>query len=215
MSLSISIKTPEGLVLASDSRLSIVQTNGTPLPDTAFFDSGAKVFCLAPPNTHVACSYVGTAAAGVRSVGSLVREYGEGVGVRKTVEEIARELHARLPGAGIKKAALTVSGFDETNFYGRMFRLKLPGTVTELFSGASWGIATGGKDELAKQVIAQIKPALELFPLLSSASLAAWLINLVSESQKYSVGIASVGGSPQIAVLERGRPVRLKSSEMW
>lgn len=209
MSLSISIKTPEGLVLASDSRLSIVQTNGTPLPDTAFFDSGAKVFCLAPPNTHVACSYVGTAAAGVRSVGSLVREYGESVGVRKTVEEIARELHARLPGAGIKKAALTVSGFDQTNFYGRMFRLELPGTVTELFSGASWGIATGGKDELAKQVIAQIKPALELMPLSASADMAAWFIDLTTTSQLYSVGVASVGGRVQTAILERSRPAQL------
>ena len=189
--------------------MSVAKPNGTPLPDTAYFDAGAKTFVLAPPNTHVACSFVGTAAAGVRSVGSLIREYGEGVGVRKTVEEIARELHARLPGAGIKQAALIVAGFDQTNFYGRIFSLTLPGSVTELYPGASWGVATGGKDDLAKQVIAQIKPALELFPLGVSADMAAWLISLTTDAQKYSVGVASVGGKAQTAILERGRPAKL------
>lgn len=209
MSLAVSLKTPEGIILSADSRLSVSKPNGTPLPDTAYFDSGAKVFVLAPPNNAVAISFVGTAAAGVRSVGSLLREYGEAVGVRKTVEEISRELHSKLGPMGLGNIALTVAGFDATNFYGRMFRLELPGSVTELFAGASWGVATGGKDALAKNVIGIVKPALELFPLLSSADMAAWLIDLTTTSQLYSLGVASVGGRVQIAVMERGRPARL------
>lgn len=209
MSLAVSLKTPEGIILSTDSRLSVFKPNGTPLPDTAYFDAGAKVWALAPPNGTVSVSFVGQAAAGVRSVGSLLREYGEAVGVRKTVEEISRELHSKLGPMGLGNIALTVAGFDATNFYGRMFRLELPGGVTEMFSGASWGIATSGKDELAKNIIGVVKPTLELMPLASSAELAAWLINLTTESQKYSLGVASVGGRVQIATLERGRPVRL------
>ena len=209
MSLLIAIKSPEGIVICSDSRLSVSQPNGTPLPDTAFFDSGTKVWVLSPPNHTVSVGFVGQAASGVRSVGSLLREYGEAVGVRKTVEEIARDLHGKLRPMGLGNIALTVAGFDTTNFYGRMFQINLPGELKELYPQASWGVATGGKDDLARLVIGAIKPTLELMPLGASIDLCKWLIGLTTESQKYSLGVASVGGGPQVAVLEKGRPARL------
>ncbi len=189
--------------------MSVSQPNGTPLPDTAYFDSGVKVFILSPPNNFCAVGFVGQAASGVRSVGSLLREYGEAVGVRKTVEEIAQDLHGKLRPMGLGNIALTVAGFDATNFYGRMFQINLPGELKELYPQASWGIATGGKDELARLIIGTVKPTLELFPLAASADFASWLIDLTAESQKYSLGIASVGGNVQTAILERGRPARL------
>lgn len=212
MSLLIAVKTPEAIVICSDSRLSVSQANGTPLPDTAFFDSGVKVFILSPPNNFCAVGFVGQAASGVRSVGSLLREYGEAVGVRKTVEEIARDLHGKLRPMGLGNIALTVAGFDESNFYGRMFQVSLPGEVKELYPQASWGIATGGKDELARLIIGVVKPTLELFPLGASCDLAAFLIRQTIEAQKYSLGIASVGGDVQTAVLVRARPARLFDS---
>lgn len=198
--------------MSTDSRLSVSQANGTPLPDTAFFDSGIKTFILSPPNHGIAVGFVGQAASGVRSVGSLLREYGEAVGVRKTVEEIAGDLHGKLRPMGLGNIALTVAGYDTTNFYGRMFQINLPGEVKELYPQASWGIATGGKDELARLIIGAVKPTLELFPIGASCDLAAFLIDATKQAQKYSLGIASVGGDVQTAVLERGRPARLLDS---
>lgn len=208
----MALKTPEGIVIASDSRLSVSQANGTPLPDTAFFDSGVKVFILSPPNHGIAVGFVGQAASGVRSVGSLLRDYGEAVGVGKTVEEIARELHGKLRPMGLGNIALTIAGYDESNFYGRMFQINLPGEVTELYPQASWGVATGGKDELARLIIGAVKPTLELFPIGASVDLAAFLIDATKQAQKYSLGIASVGGDVQTAVLTRGRPAKLLDS---
>lgn len=210
MSLSISIKTPEGIVLATDSRLTVAQPKPGGMPDLCFMDSATKLWILGPPNVSVAVSFYGTAQTGVRSVGSLLKEWGQSQGTRKPVEQIARELHAWLGPKGLQNASLCVAGFDDTGYFGRMFELKLPGGVTELNAVGTNGIILGGQKDLAVKVLDAVKPPLDMMPLKATASLAKWLIDLTTASQSFSLnGLATVGGEAQIALLESGKGARL------
>ncbi len=71
---------------------------------------------------------------------------------------------------GLGNIALTVAGFDAADFYGRVFQLNLPGTVTELCPGASWGVATAGKDAPGTAVTANKAFAIPVAALSSSAT---------------------------------------------
>jgi hypothetical protein len=198
------------MILASDSRLTAVQgrTDGQS-PDLLFMDSGTKVHPLGAPNTSVAVAFFGTAASGIRSVGSLLGEWSREQGTRKTIETIAHELHAYLGPKGLNGIAFYVAGFDETMAFGRIFEVMLPGGVRELHARGASGISLGGRKQLAETVLTLLGPPLDLMPLKSSANLARWLIQLTVEAQSYAFGLPTVGGDVQIALLERGRPIRI------
>lgn len=210
MSLSVAIKTPEGIVLACDSRLTLIRPKAGGIPDVTFMDNATKVWALGPPNPAVAVSFYGTAQTGIRSVGSLVKEWARSQGQRKPVEQIARELHAALGPMGLQNAALTVAGFDETSPFGRMFELKVPGGVTELNAAGTNGITLGGQKGLASKVLETLQPPLDNMSLKASTQLARWLIDLTTASQSFRLnGLATVGGEAQIALLESGKGTRL------
>ena len=209
MSLALVFKTPEGIVLCTDSRLTVAQPKAGGMPDLCFLDSATKLWALGPPNPGVAVAFYGTAATGIRSVGSLIKEWAAGQGQRKPVEQIARELHAWLSPRGLRNAVLWVAGFDETNPFGRIFELPVPGEVRELHASGSIGYTLGGQKLLAERVLETLKPSLDLMPLKGTGELAAWLIELTTTGQGYTQGLPSVGGSPQIALLEQGKGVRL------
>lgn len=210
MSLSVTVKTPEGIVLATDSRLTVAQPKAGGMPDLCFMDSATKLWALGPPNPSVAVSFYGTAQTGIRSVGSLLKEWAQSQGTRKPVEQIARELHATLQTKGLQNASLTVAGFDDTSFFGRIFELKVPGGVTELNAAGTNGITLRGQKELAVKVLETLKPPLDMMPLKATAALAKWLIDLTTASQSFSLsGLSTVGGEAQIALLESGKGARL------
>lgn len=195
--------------MAVDSRLTVSRRTGAGNPELCFLDSASKLWALGSPNPSVAVSFFGTAATGIRSVGSLLKEWSLTQGQRKPVEGIARELHAWLATKGLGGASLCVAGFDETNPFGRIFELTFPGEVRELHPSGSIGYTLGGKKDLAEQVLATLKPPLDLMPLKSTGELAAWLIELTTTGQGYSLGVPTVGGAAQVALLEQGKGVRL------
>ena len=96
MSLSVVIKTNDALILATDSLLTIRQPSTDGTPRFCFIPHAQKLFALGAPHSHIAVSFVGSAAYGVRSAGDLVREFSREQSVRKTVEAVARDLHAFL-----------------------------------------------------------------------------------------------------------------------
>lgn len=210
MSLAVTAKTPQGIVLATDSRLTVVKRGErNELPDVLFIDHGVKVVTLGPPNPSVAVSFFGNAASGIRSFASLVREYAQAQGQRKRVEQIAHELGETLGPKGLSQTVLHVAGFDETNPFGRVFEVAIPGDVTELHPHGSVGISLGGRKELAHIIVDALKPPLSVLPLLATASLARWLIEQTITAQGYSFSGATVGGPVQLAVLELGKSARL------
>jgi hypothetical protein len=209
LSLALVFKTPEGICMATDSRLTVAQPKAGGMPDLCFLDSATKLWALGPPNPGVAVAFYGTAATGIRSVGSLIKEWAATQGQRKPVEQIALELHAWIGPRGLNNAVLWVAGFDETNPFGRIFELPLPGAVRELHPSGSIGYTLGGQKRVADRLLETLKPSLDLMPLKGTGELAAWLIDVTAKAQGYSLGVPTVGGAAQTALLEQGKGVRL------
>lgn len=102
-----------------------------------------------------------------------------------------------------------MAGFDDSNYFGRMFELKLPGEVKELHISGSYSVTLAGKAELATRVLETVKPPVEVMSLRSAGKLAHWLIDLTTEAQGYGVTQQTVGGAAQVVLIERGKAARL------
>lgn len=209
MSLVAIVKTPEGIVLAADSRLTAARKRDDGGYDFVFLDNGTKVSTLGPTYSSVAVAFYGSAASGIRSVGSLLAEWSREQHVRVPLEELAAKLHEHLGPKGLHETALYLAGFDETNAFGRIFQLTFPGGVEELHARASTGLSLGGRKELAQSIATTLSPPLDLMPLKASADLARFLIETTTRAQSFSFGTPTVGGDVQLALLERGKPIRL------
>lgn len=209
MSLSIAIKTSGGLILAVDSRLTVARPKPGGGHDHCFLDCGSKVWLLGPPNPSVAVSFYGSTASGLRSATDLIAEFGREQTQRKDVEVLARELHAFLMSRGLREASFALAGFDGSGYYGRVFELTLPGSVSELHGAASFGLSLGGMCNVATAVVGQLDIPFDHLPLQGGLELAEWLIDVTTQAQGYSLGLAGVGGPVRAALIERGRGARL------
>lgn len=177
--------------------------------ETCFLNHADKLWPLASPLSNIAVSFFGTATAGIRSAGDLIREWSRGQTTYKEVETVARELHAFISSKGLTNTCFCVAGYDATGYFGRVFQLALPGGVTELHPHATYGLTLGGMQGVAQAVMEQLSVPFTLMPVGSAALLATWLIETTIKSQEFSFGPSSVGGAARIAVLERNRAVRI------
>lgn len=209
MSLSVVFKTPDGLVLASDSRLTI--TNGHNVQQLRFVDCAQKALALGSPNPAVALTFVGGATGGVRSVRSLLEEWRAAQTKRKTVEELAQELKGYLATADLQGSTLIVAGYDETAFYGRVFEVRVGESVSEAHASGHSGISLAGDSKLTELILNSYPPPLDLMPVGASAALAKWLIETTVQSQRLGLELPTVGGAAQVMTIERGRGAKLLS----
>ena len=158
MSLGIIMKSPEGLVLAAESRLTLMGS----VPVT--FDHATKVLSFRPPHTHMGAVTYGQAAIGLRTANSLLPEL-EAVlpPQRAPVDQFAQSLeqfftqqwHASMPlpyqGSNME---FVVAGFDEGAPYGRIFTLGVPNRpMAEIYPGATFGFIWGGQQEYVDRVV--------------------------------------------------------------
>jgi len=239
VSLLVGAKTPYGIVLAADSRVTV--TGGQ---EPAYFDRAEKVWVLMPPNQHVAVGFYGKAAISLRSAASFVEEFGRMTREKKSVPVIASDLlaHLRSRWDGFGEANFTVAGYDGTSHYGYLYQLLLPdGTLPkETYGSASFGLTFGGQTQLAQRLVFGYDPGLyerlkgkleltpkqqealgrelhrghlriplEVMPLGDVVKLCGYLIRATAQGQRHALNQHGVGGPVRIVVLERGRAARL------
>ncbi len=184
MSLAVAFKSAEGIVLAVDSRVTLMGTlpmqNAPPgapqVVAPATFDNATKLLSM-KNQSHVGAVTYGQAAIGQqtpRTVSSFLPEFETEIGDRRLpVEEFARSLgefftrqwnSAAMPANPPLQNNMFffVGGYDDGAAYGRLFQLHIPNAPTpqEVFPGAGqFGATWGGQREITDRLLAGFDPA--------------------------------------------------------
>jgi 20S proteasome alpha/beta subunit len=177
MSLGIVFKGPEGIVLAADSRVTLmaqrVQDNVV-LP--AFFDNAKKLLKVTGQD-HVAAVTYGLGAIGQaapRTANSYLPEFEaelrDADTGRLSVEDFTTKLGEFFSGqwqaAGMPADAepmiFLVGGYDEDAAYGRVFQVVVPNAIApvEQNPGESFGVTWGGQIQSVTRLIGGYDPQL-------------------------------------------------------
>lgn len=168
MSLGIAFKGPEGVVMAADSRVTLMQQlpNNTLLP--AHFDNATKLLKVGGQNFVGVVTY-GQGALGTlepRTAHSYMPEFeaevnAVGVG-RLSVQDFTQRLSDffvdRWNGANMPQGAdpmfFLVGGFDEGTNYGRLFQVSIPDSPAPIEQAANeFGISMGGQTEYVGRLL--------------------------------------------------------------
>lgn len=172
MSLGIVIKAPEGIVLATESRLTITAQSPDRAAIHVSFDNATKLFAFANPHLPndalpaIGVITYGQAAIGLRTAQSFIPEFEAGLPQeRLTVRDFARQLStfflqhwqmampAEYTGPGM---SFVVAGFDAGEPYGRVFFIEIPGKPdpTEHYAApGEFGITWGGQREIVDRLL--------------------------------------------------------------
>lgn len=167
MSLGIVIKGPEGLVLASESRVTLAaQSQEGPMIHVNF-DNATKLFSVSSPNKYVGVVTYGLAAIGLRTANSFLPEFqaelpkDKRLSVKEFSEKLSKffmkcwekEMPKKYEGPPM---TFVVGGFNEGEPYGRVFVIDIPTSPKprENHSGLEdFGITWGGQREFVDRLI--------------------------------------------------------------
>jgi len=176
MSLGIAFKGPEGIVLAADSRVTLMtQLAGQNILLPATYDNATKMLSVSvKEQTHVGAVTYGVGALGgaePRTAHSFMPEFEEqlrreNVG-RLSVEAFAKRLSDFFaaqwkalppitpPGAQQPDMAFLVGGYDENQPYGRIFEFFVPNNPIprETLPGGQFGLTWGGQREYVDRLL--------------------------------------------------------------
>jgi 20S proteasome alpha/beta subunit len=166
MSLGIIIKGPEGLVLATESRVTITSRSNEGTRTHVNFDNATKLLSFSPPNNAVGTVTYGQAAIGLRTAQSFLPEFeAELPEQRLSVQAFAQRLsdfflrqwqavmHPDYKGLDM---TFVVGGFNQGEPYGRVFLFDIPRKPTPQEQNArpgEFGITWGGQREFVDRLI--------------------------------------------------------------
>jgi len=181
MSLGIAFKGAEGIVLAADSRVTLMGSlqvpNAQPVMVPAAFDNATKLLSVNSQKFVAAVTY-GLGAIGLqapRTASSFLPEFAEEVtGGRLSVQDFATRLGdfflRQWRTAGMPTPPplgndmfFLVGGYDEGAPYGRLFQLRVPGAPgpVEVFPNpGEFGAVWGGQKEMTDRLLQGFDPAL-------------------------------------------------------
>ncbi|MBN1778126.1 MAG: hypothetical protein JW811_08405 [Clostridiales bacterium] len=166
MSLGIVIKSPEGLVLAAESRITMGVTmnkNTSPVNTHCYFDNATKLMSFSAPNQCVGVVTYGQAVFGganPRTAASYIPEFESTLPEeRLTVEDFAKEVsrfylkqwnEVRPPmPANTPSMSFVIAGFNENDVLGRIYVVEIPRKPEpeERSIDNKFGITFGGQQD--------------------------------------------------------------------
>jgi hypothetical protein len=175
LSLGIAFKGPEGIVLATDSRVTLSgPLAGSNLLVQSHYDNATKLLKVKDHDNVGAVTY-GLGALGdrqPRTAHSYLPEFETELAkeMSLSVEEFAGRLGeffegqwsaARTP-AEADAMVFLVGGFDEGDAYGRVFEVSIPNAPAPVEKSAGdFGITFGGQHEIAGRLLGGYDPQLE------------------------------------------------------
>jgi len=174
MSLGIAFKGPEGIVLAADSRVTLMAQqvlvpNQPPVHVPSTYDNATKLLKVGGQK-HVGAVTYGIGAIGQReprTPHSYIPELEQELKAdeRLSVQDFAQRLSRfflekwkseNMPTTSVQDMVFIVGGYDEGAAYGRVFDILIPSrpTPTEYHVGAGeFGLVWGGQREYADRLI--------------------------------------------------------------
>jgi hypothetical protein len=174
MSLGIVIKGPEGLVLASESRITLGAQLATPQGPTqipVYFDNATKLFSFSEPNTSVAVVTYGQAVIGLqtpRTAASFLPEFESSLPrERLTILEFAEKIsefylkhwRSTMPPddqiVNIPNMTFVVAGFNHDEVYGEVYLIEIPRSPKPIprSKGTEFNITFGGQHEIVSRIV--------------------------------------------------------------
>lgn len=177
MSLGIVIKGAEGIVLAADSRVTLIASAPDQPPIPINFDNATKLlkFGNTEPHKYVGAVTYGQAVIGGRTAHSFMPEFQISLGdKRKKTEDYAKSLAnffmKRWEEAGIPSnvpgMTFIVGGYDEKEPYGRVYLVEVPNRLTPEARNQgdqNFGMTWGGQLNIASRLIHGWDPILMPF----------------------------------------------------
>ncbi len=167
MSLGIVIKGPEGMVLASDTRVSLTRQlpNGV---NTYNFDNASKMLLAEGEGGRMAAVTQGSATIGGRTIHSLLPEFQDQIVANaRTVSTLAQEMSVFFTnrwdqsGGGQGTVNFIVGGVDRGDPYGEIYRFRVPAApdVFPILEHANdFGMSWGGQTEVVNRLMLGMAP---------------------------------------------------------
>lgn len=170
MSLGIVIKSPEGLVLAAESRVTLTaEKQINPSVKEILhnnFDNATKLFSFSSPHNHIGVVTYGQAVIGQRAAHSFVPEFEASLSSQlSTVEEYAKAIsdfylqqwNAVMPSpyAGADMTFI-IGGFNDNEPHGRVYIINIPSNPTPVENQpgtGSFGITWGGQRQIVDRLL--------------------------------------------------------------
>lgn len=174
MSLGVVIKGPEGVVLSTDSRVTLEGHPPEGPPIVVNFDNATKLLKFGGKQSHVGAVTYGAAIIGLRTAHSYLPEFEQEFKdeLRLAILEFSKKLSAffqkRWDEATPKDYAgpgmtFIVGGYDEGAAYGRVFLFEIPGKpepIEQNPGDQNFGMTWGGQLQITSRLIHGFDPAL-------------------------------------------------------
>ena len=157
MSLVVTVKGSEGIVLAADSRVTL-QAQGFP----STFDNATKLLAFDNPHNWVSAVICGTATIGGRTHYSQMQEFETTLGqLRLTVREYAQRLSdffqnkwvASGQSLGADDAEFIVCGYDVGSIHGSVYRFRVPNSPSPVEVNDRVGLTWGGQYSVINRIL--------------------------------------------------------------
>ena len=169
MSLGIAIKGPEGIVLASDSRATIVAHQKNKPSFEVHFDNASKLFRFSAEHRFVGAVSYGNALVGDRLLHGWLPEFeadklaGKKRLLVKNYAELLAAFFMSVRKPDDASFTMLIGGYDPdpVKAYGRVFQLQVPGEkLQEMNPGdKSFGMSWGGQLEVASTLNPRVPPS--------------------------------------------------------
>lgn len=174
MSLGVVVKGPEGVVLAADTRVTLIaQKRDVNPPVVVNFDNATKLLTFGMCHEWVGAVTYGDALIGTRTAHSFMPEFQLKLGKeRRSVSGYAQELSefflerwiagnmpSEVPSGG--GMSFIVGGYDEDQPYGAVFTFNIPTSPrAEQQNPNDFGMTWGGQLEIASRIVLGYDPRL-------------------------------------------------------
>jgi len=175
MSLGVVIKGAEGVVLASDSRVTLMAEREGSHPLPVNFDNATKLLSFSEPHNYVGAVTYGAAVIGLRTAHSLIPEFEVKIEDEKkglTVIDYSKRLSTFFLDQWKKvmpedyagpSMMFIIGGYDPGEAYGKVFLVDIPRNPEPIQQNpgeTNFGMTWGGQLQIASRLIHGYDPVL-------------------------------------------------------
>lgn len=205
MTIISTVFVPEGIAMATDSRLTRTVTKEDGSTDSYTLTDNAQKL-LTVRSATVGISFCGSAFIDGKTVSDFIRVFDiEQITEKDTVEEIANKLHVYLQKYSDSHPVFLIAGYDDDvpfvfslakNYF---VRINVDDEDGELLCGAQWD----GDCNKTSAFLKNIGPGYSFMPLKDAIDYAEFIVELNIKQQRFSDALSTCGGPIDLLVITK------------